>query len=297
MLVVGRTGQLAKALAEWAEPCGIEAEFLGRDRLDLADTGSIRKKLVTELRSGSWNVILNAAAFTAVDRAEEEEDLAFAVNATAPGEIAAAATQADVPVIHISTDYVFDGEKSGPYVEDDEANPLGVYGRSKLQGEHAVRDACDRHVIIRTAWVYSAVGKNFMLTMLKLGREREILRVVDDQIGTPTATNRLARALHAIAIQLVNSGSGYGTYHLAGEGETTWCGFARRILELGAERCGEGTRWAHIEPISTAEYPTPVQRPANSRLSSAHAAEIFNVTLGDWRSGLEETFDQWLKGG
>jgi dTDP-4-dehydrorhamnose reductase len=228
-------------------------------------------------------LVINLAAYTAVDRAESEPDAAQAVNCTAAANVAADCARRGTPLIHLSTDYVFDGDKTGAYVEDDPVNPLGVYGRTKEAGERAVREALPRHVILRTSWVYGAFGQNFVKTMLRLGGERPALRVVADQRGSPTAAADIAAALVAVAARLGEPDPPWGTYHFAGGGVTTWHGFAVAIFELAAPRLGRAPR---VEPIATADYPTAARRPANSVLDCAKIARAFGVAAPPWRQSL-----------
>jgi dTDP-4-dehydrorhamnose reductase len=242
-------------------------------------------------------VIVNAAAYTAVDRAESEPGLAQAVNAVAPGILAAEAKALDALLIHFSTDYVFDGTKRTPYVEDDATAPLGVYGRTKLEGERAVAQSGCAHLTLRTAWVYGPAGKNFMLTMLRVAEKGTPLRVVGDQRGAPTTSLQIARAVRA----LLEGGSGTidsrsvsrlkdssGLYHATAGGETTWHGFATAIFEERARHSNGAFTAPSVAAITTAEYPTPAKRPAYSVLSNAKLERTFGVHLGDWREGLAE---------
>ena len=231
---------------------------------------------------GPWTAVINTAAWTAVDAAEDAAADAFAANAVGPAILADATRRHGVPLIHVSTDYVFDGRKSGPYEEDDRTAPLGVYGASKLAGEQAVRTGNPRHVIVRTAWVYGRYGRNFVSTMLRLAAERDTVRVVDDQHGTPTLAADLAAALAAIALRADLAGRA-GIYHFANRGETTWCGLARRAFALSAARGGPS---AQVEPITTAEYPTPARRPANSRLATDKIERELGIVPRRWEAAL-----------
>ena len=229
-------------------------------------------------------MVINAAAYTAVDKAESDAAAAFALNRDGAGALAAAAAAANCPIIHVSTDYVFDGNKSGAYLEQDATNPLGVYGRSKLEGEAAVATANARHVILRTAWIYGAHGHNFLKTMLRLARERPELRVVADQRGNPTFAPHLADAILAIAAQIGN-GRPWGVYHATAAGETTWHGFAAAIVAAAKPL---GVPQIPILPITTADYPTPARRPANSCLDCGKLERVFGVRLPSWQQGLAE---------
>lgn len=278
LAVTGKTGQVVTALLERGAAAGIEVVALGRPELDL---GQDRSMLDT-LAAASPDVIVSAAAYTAVDKAETEPDLAQAINGRGPGLIAAAAAALNVPVIHLSTDYVFDGSKSEPYVEGDTTGPLGIYGKSKLAGEAAVAAATPNHVILRTAWVYSPFGQNFLKTMLRLAADRPQLRVVDDQRGNPTSALDIADAVLAVARNLVDRPDDAGlrgVFHLAGTGEASWADFAIEIFAASAMAGGPS---AEVTRITTADYPTPARRPASSRLSSARLQQIHGVTMPHW---------------
>lgn len=224
-------------------------------------------------------LIVNAAAYTAVDQAEREPQLAFAINATAPGILAEEAGRLGALLVHYSTDYVFDGTKSAPYAEEDPPNPLNVYGRSKLAGERAVVAAGCRHLILRTSWVYGARGKNFLLTMLRLAKERPELRIVHDQMGAPTWCQALAQATAAVLPRALDDDSVDGLYHATNGGETSWLGFATEILRLAGSAIP-------VRPIAASDYPTPSARPANSLLDNAKLRRAFGVALPDWRISL-----------
>ena len=251
LLVPGAGGQVGRELCRIAWPPGCEIAACEHARLDITD----RAAVFAAVRRERPDIVVNAAAYTAVDRAESEGAAAWAVNQAGPANLAAACREAAVPLVHLSTDYVFDGTKSGPYREDDAVAPLGVYGASKEAGERAVRAALPQHIILRAAWVYSAHGHNFVRTMLRLAGERPVLRVVADQEGSPTSAADIAAAIAAIVAQLAAGNRRWGTYHFAGGGATTWHGFAEAIVELAAPwRRGPPPR---IEAIATAQYPTP----------------------------------------
>jgi dTDP-4-dehydrorhamnose reductase len=284
LLVFGTTGQLGRELARAAWPKDTALAFLDRQAADLARPSTL-PDIVREHRP---DLVVIAAAYTAVDRAESEPDLAMTVNGEAPGTIAAGAAAIGVPVVHVSTDYVFDGSKPTPYTEDDPVAPLGAYGRSKEAGERAVRAANPRHVILRTAWVYSPFGANFVRTMLRLAESREEVGVVDDQIGCPTAAGDLAAAIACLAPGL-GSDAPFGTYHAAGAGETTWHGFAEEVFR-GLER--RDLKRPRNRAITSAEYPTPARRPANSRLDASKLRSAFGLRLASYTEALPRVLDE-----
>lgn len=289
ILVIGASGQLALSLAEAAAARGLAFAALGRPQLDLLEPSSVEHAI----DDAQPTLVINAAAYTAVDRAESEPDLAFAINANAVEHLGRACARHGIGVVHLSTDYVFDGRKAGAYVEGDPVAPLGVYGRSKLAGEERLRAVNDRHVILRTAWVYSPFGHNFLKTMLRLGAERPRLSVVDDQRGNPTYAPHLASVMLGIAARIgLTAGEGcWGTYHAAGSGETTWFGFAHEIFAQAHMR---GLKTPELAPITTDEYPTPAARPANSQLDCRLLEARFGLTLPDWRSGIADCLDRLL---
>jgi dTDP-4-dehydrorhamnose reductase len=275
ILVTGRAGQLVSSLVERAQhDPDVSLVALGRPELDLERPGAAADAIA----DSSPDLVINAAAFTAVDAAEDDPERAFRINADAAGEIAAAARAAGVPIVHVSTDYVFDGASAAPYREDDPVAPIGVYGRSKLAGEEQVRAANPDHLIVRTAWVYSPFGRNFVRTMMAAAREREELRVVADQRGNPTNALDLADALLAIARRWQG-----GTIHLAGTGAASWFEFASAIM---AECALLGVPAARIVPIATADWPTRAQRPQDSTLDCGRAASLFGVHMPGWRESL-----------
>jgi dTDP-4-dehydrorhamnose reductase len=291
LYLIGSEGQIARSLYEAVE--GDDRIAIGRStrsELDLLQPNSIQRAL----SSFSPDVVINPAAYTAVDKAESEADLAFSINRDGAGAVAAAAQELAIPVIHLSTDYVFDGKKSTPYVETDPVAPQNVYGRSKLAGEIAVAAACERHIILRTAWVYAPFGANFVRTMVRLGSERDRLKVVNDQIGCPTYAPDIARAIISIAQSIHSSGwrpELAGVTHLAGPDEVTWFTFASEIMQLVKAR---GGRAAIIDPIPTADYPTAAVRPANSRLNCDRLGSLFNLRLPTLPSALENCVDRLL---
>ncbi|KIU51737.1 dTDP-4-dehydrorhamnose reductase [Pseudomonas putida] len=281
ILITGRNGQLAQALQQRLAGLG-QVHVLGREQLDLAEPERIRQ-VVREL---SPDLLVNAAAYTAVDQAENEPALAFAINATAPGVLAEEAARLGVPLLHYSTDYVFDGSKATPYTEDDAPNPLSVYGRSKLAGEQAIHAVGGAHLTLRTSWVYSLHGRNFLLTMQRLLQEKPQLRVVADQIGAPTWAGSLAASTLAL-IQRWQAGQAgaWGTYHMTAQGQTSWFGFAQAI---GEHLEAQGRPCAQLLPIPSSEYPTPAQRPLNSRLDCSRLRQQWQVEQPDWRQALIE---------
>jgi dTDP-4-dehydrorhamnose reductase len=239
-------------------------------------------------------VVVNAASYTAVDKAESDAARAYAANAEGPRNLARACADAGIPLIHISTDYVFDGAKAGPYTEDDPTGPLSVYGASKLAGEQAIAESGVRHIILRTAWMYGLHGQNFVKTMLRIGREREVLRVVDDQHGCPTYAGDLADAVITLAKRLIEapvSAHHLGVFHCTGSGEATWCEFARRIFALAGPRL---PRIPRVDAIGSAEFPTPVRRPANSVLDCGRLARAHGITLRAWPDALAEMLETAL---
>ncbi|ETA71972.1 MULTISPECIES: dTDP-4-dehydrorhamnose reductase [Mesorhizobium] len=282
LAVTGRDGQVVSSLLEAGQFAGVDVIAIGRPQLDLANPDTV----IEAIAAARPDIVVSAAAYTAVDQAEDEPDLAFRVNAVGAGKVAQAAARLGVPVIHLSTDYVFDGSASGAYVETDATAPASVYGASKLAGEQAVAAAGPRHLILRTAWVYSPFGKNFVKTMLRLAADRDEISVVADQWGNPTSALDIADAiLHAAATLHRNKDFGaFGTYHLAGTGETNWSGFARHILDTSRVSGGPSAR---VHDIMTTDYPTKARRPANSRLSSAKFASAFGWTAPDWRQSTE----------
>ncbi|HEU0153047.1 MAG TPA: dTDP-4-dehydrorhamnose reductase, partial [Arenimonas sp.] len=256
---------------------------------DFADPASL--PALVEATAPDW--VINAAAYTAVDRAEDEPALAHRINAEAPGQLARACAAAGIPLVHLSTDYVFDGSARRPLRESDPVAPLGAYGLGKWQGEEAVRASGARHRILRLSWVYAARGGNFLLTMLRLARERGHLRVVADQVGAPTAAHRIAAA---IAGSLATAPEASGTWHLAADGECSWHGFAAAIFE-GAVARGLLPAAPGLEAITSDQYPTRARRPAYSRLDSSAFTRDFGLHLGDWREGLSDVLDELAAAG
>lgn len=289
LLVFGRNGQVGHELQRRLPP-GVTACVLDRSTVDITRQDAVARAIA----SAGCDVVVNAAAHTAVDQAESEPEAAFAANAEGPAFMAEACAAAGLPLVHISTDYVFDGSKAGAYVEDDPIAPLGVYGKSKAVGEQAVRERLPEHVILRTSWVFSAHGKNFVKTMLRLGAERDALRIVADQTGCPTAAADIADAVLAIARQVSGrpAGTPWGTYHYCGAERTTWHGFAQAVFDLRRDVTGQPS--PRLEAIRTAEYPTPARRPMNSEMDCRRIAQAFGITAPDWRRSLSAVMHELL---
>jgi dTDP-4-dehydrorhamnose reductase len=290
IVVTGRDGQVVRSLIERAafHP-EIDVIVLGRPELDLSDVSTIAGTIST----AAPDMVVSAAAYTAVDQAEDEPELARVINAAGAGAVALAASQLGVPVIHLSTDYVFSGDGTEPYSETDATGPQGVYGQTKLEGERAVQVANARHIILRTAWVYSPFGKNFVKTMLRLAESRDSVSVVSDQWGNPTSALDTADGIIHIAKHLETDSSfaNYGIYHLAGSGDVNWSGFARRIFE--ASRLNNGP-FANVLDVATADYPTKARRPLNSRLSTDKLFDVFGWRAPDWRTSTEQVVARLL---
>ncbi len=276
MIVTGREGQVVRSLVERARGSGVEVVPLGRPELDLSGPAERIESTIAEARP---DVVVAAAAYTQVDRAESERDLAFAINEHGARAIARASRKLGVPLIHLSTDYVFDGLKAEPYFEADPTAPSGVYGASKLAGERAVLDEHGRSRVLRTAWVYSPFGSNFVKTMLRLAGDRDEVSVVADQRGNPTSALDIADAILAIARD-VRAG---GIFHMAGTGEASWAELAKEIFVASAKAGGPT---AAVKPIATADYPTAGQRPSNSRLNTDKLEQAYGIRLPAWRSSL-----------
>jgi dTDP-4-dehydrorhamnose reductase len=280
ILVAGRNGQLAVELLRAAWPAGTRITALGREKLNIAERDAVAAAVTREMP----DLIINAAAYTAVDRAETEPEAAFAVNRDGPLHLALAAADCGIPLIHLSTDYVFDGNSPHPWREDDEPNPLGIYARSKLEGERAVTGVLDQHIILRTSWVFAAHGQNFVRTMLRLGAERDTLRIVDDQRGCPTSAADLARVIVAVASRLAQNRNGFGFYHYASEGPATWYEFAVSIFAKSEDIIG---KIPSLVPISTAEFAAPAPRPANSVLDCRKIETVLGISARPWTTELD----------
>ncbi len=287
-LIIGKSGQVSSSLLGLLGGNGNRVAAFGRPEIDLRDPQSVRRAIF----AARPKVVVNAAAYTAVDKAEDEPDVAYAINATGAEAAADAAAQIGAAIIHFSTDYVFDGRKRTPYVETDAVSPIGVYGRSKQEGEERVAAANPKHIILRTAWVFSPFGNNFAKTMLRLSNERPEIKVVDDQRGNPTYAPDLAelvRKLLPLASAPAPDLRIFGTFHAVNHGETTWFGFAKAILEGAARR---GGREVTVLPISTREYPTKAERPAYSVLSTEKLRAVLGFELRPWAEALSDCLDQ-----
>ncbi len=287
IIIIGAQGQVGWELTRRAPALGHDMLAWDVAELDITDAAAVDRQLA----ASGVEVVINAAAYTAVDKAEQEPELAFAVNRDGPAHLAAACARLNIPLLHISTDYVYDGRKPGPYVENDTVTPLGVYGASKLAGDEAVRRLLRRHLILRVSWVFGIHGHNFVKTILRLAREREELRVVADQYGCPTFAGDIADTLLELAGRgaEIDACDGWGVYHYCGEPATTWHGFASAIVELARAR--ELLPVKTVTAITTADYPTPAARPANSVLDCARLAARLGIQPRPWRVGLEALLD------
>jgi len=287
--LAGSKGQLGWEIENRAVSHGFEISPADLPELDITDRSSVEEWI----ESASPSVVINAAAYTNVDQAEDEEALAFRVNSDGPANLAAVCSAQGVPLIHLSTDFVFDGTATEPYAPDAPVSPIGAYGRSKAAGDEKIRDRLVENVIVRTSWLYGVHGHNFVKTMLRLGAERDVLGVVDDQSGSPTCAADLAEALLTIAAPICSGADVvWGTYHCCGAGVTTWCGFTRAILDF-ARQFGSAPL-ARVEPITTADYPTRAQRPVYSALDCRSLEENFGIESPPWQESLEKTIRQLL---
>jgi dTDP-4-dehydrorhamnose reductase len=284
ILVTGGSGQVGGAIVRLASP-SVEVVAPGRGELDLLSPAA----LAEIVQSRAWTAVVNCAAYTGVDKAETDVVAAWQVNALAPAALADATRAAGIPIIHLSTDYVFDGSRPGFYTESDPVSPIGIYGASKEGGEQAVRTANPRHVILRTAWVVSATGNNFVKTMLRLGSERPELRVVADQWGCPTSADDIARAVLAIATS--SEDGPFGTYHFVNSGEASWHELAEAVFARAAHH---GRPRPSVAAIATSDYPTPAARPANSRLSTTKIAGDYGIVARPWQTAVEEIVDSLI---
>jgi dTDP-4-dehydrorhamnose reductase len=291
IIVIGKEGQVARSLAERARAHGAQAVLVGRPKLDLADPSGIEDALIET----GGDIIVNAAAYTAVDQAESAPELAEAINGIGAGVVAGTAAAMNVPLIHLSTDYVFDGTSDHPYREDDPVAPLGVYGASKLLGEEAVAAEAENYAILRTAWIYSPFGKNFVKTMLRLAGDRDEIGVVADQLGSPTSALDIADGIIAISRNLLEKPEDRnlrGLFHMAGTDFASWAEFAAEIFALSARFGGPSAR---VRPIASTDYPTPAKRPANSRLDCTKLKETHGVVLPPWQASLETTVKRLIE--
>ena len=287
ILILGSGGQLGFELMRQRWPTPLLPVGRTRVACDIADPTSVDQALA-ETRPA---LIVNAAAYTAVDRAETEPEAAFRTNRDGPAVLGAACARHGIPLIHVSTDYVFDGSKPGSYQEDDPVAPLGIYGQSKRAGEVALAEAWPEHVVLRTAWVFGAHGNNFVKTMIRLGTERDSLRVVEDQRGCPTPSDSLAEAIRTIAAAILRGDGAWGIYNYAGDEAITWHGFAATIFERLAARTG---RAPVLTPIPTSDYPTPARRPANSVLDCRRIGQAYGIAPAAWRAGLDRVMAELL---
>lgn len=290
IVVTGRAGQVVRSLLERGADAGHEIVALGRPELDLAGEPDT---IVSAIEAARPDAVVSAAAYTGVDKAEREPELAFAINERGAGAVARAAHLLDVPLVHLSTDYVFDGAKDAPYAEEDATGPTGVYGASKLAGEAAVRAEQANVAILRTAWVYSPFGANFVKTMLRLASDRDEISVVADQRGNPTSALDIAGGVLAVAVNLASGGDPAlrGIFHMTAEGEASWAEFAEAVFDAAEHRQGPS---ATVKHITTADYPTPARRPANSRLDCGKLARTHGVRLPDWRSSTDSVVERLL---
>lgn len=287
VFIAGEHGQIAQALAGAYNLRGDHVALVGRSTISVTD----QRHLLSAVIAFDPDLVVNAAAYTAVDQAEDDKEAAFAINRDGAGFVAAAAEAAGVPVIHLSTDYVFDGKKQAPYLETDPTNPLSVYGESKLAGEIAVASCAGNHVILRTSWVCSPIGQNFVKTMLRLARDRDEVAVVDDQWAAPTFAADLAAAIMSIGDKFASADdcSGFsGIYHASSAGETTWYRLAREIMAQSAVKGGPACR---VRAIASSEYRTRAKRPADSRLDCSKLKRVFGISLPRWQASLETCLD------
>ncbi|WP_294189317.1 dTDP-4-dehydrorhamnose reductase [uncultured Sphingomonas sp.] len=292
ILVTGANGQLGTELQRLTWPTGVRVVAIDVADLDLTDTAAIEARVAAGHDGQSFAAVINGAAYTAVDKAESDLVTAWAVNAMAPAAFGKACADANIPLVQVSTDYVFAGDKVGAWEVNDPVAPLGVYGASKLGGELAVRTSGARHAIVRTAWVVSAHGNNFVKTMLRVAATNPSLRVVDDQRGSPTSAADLAQALQTIALRLIaDADAPTGTFHFSNAGETTWAGFAREIFRQSAARGGAS---AEVAGVTTAEYPTPAKRPANSLLSHSAIGRAYGIEPRPWQDALGNILDDLI---
>jgi dTDP-4-dehydrorhamnose reductase len=282
ILLTGGSGQVGTELRALHWPEGVKLVAPTRADCDLADPASVARFV----EGKSFAAILSVGAYTAVDKAESDVATAWLVNAVAPAVLAAHAGKMNIPIVHVSTDHVFDGTKPTPYLETDPVGPVGVYGASKEGGEQAIRTGTAHHAIVRTSWVVSPHGNNFIKTMLRVGSQRPLLKVVDDQWGAPTVAADLACALQVIVLWMIaDSAAPTGTFHYCNAGETTWCGLAREVFKVAAVHGGPSST---VEAITTADYPTPARRPANSRMSTTRLVESYGIACPPWQNSMQD---------
>jgi dTDP-4-dehydrorhamnose reductase len=290
LLVIGENGQLGWEVCRKGKNQGIDMSGLDLPDFDVTEPSAVKKAV----SQAGISLVINASAYTAVDKAESEPEVAFAVNRDGPAYLAASCAEVRIPLIHVSTDYVFDGNKKSSYRETEPVSPLGVYGKSKAAGEIEVRDNLKEHLILRTAWLYGIQGHNFAKTMLRLGKEKEVLSVVADQYGCPTYAADLAEAILAIADQ-INKGRDitWGTYHYCGKGVTTWHGFAEAIFNLAKQH--DSLMVKKVVPITTSEFPTPAKRPANSVMDCSLITKHFGIRIRPWQESLAEMLNRYYQ--
>ena len=289
LLIIGANGQLGWELGKRGSRQGFNTDCVDLPEFNITDQAQV----AVQIEKSAPNMVINASAYTAVDKAESESELAFAVNEKGPLYLADACTAHGIPMVHVSTDYVFSGDKETPYLETDPVSPMGVYGQSKAAGEDAVRNRLKSHIIIRTAWLYGIKGQNFVKTMLQLGKERKTIRVVADQYGCPTCAADLAEAVVDVSKQITqNSEIAWGTYHYCGLGITTWHKFAKAIFEIASHY--QNYKVSSVEAITTAQYPTKTKRPAFSALDCGLFKKHFGINIKPWQGSLEKTIERIL---
>ncbi len=290
LLIIGSKGQLGSELVRECKRNDFSFLALDLPEFNITDTSQVKKTLADFKPS----IVINASAYTNVDKAETDLEIAFSVNSDGPVNLAASCDKNRIPIIHISTDYVFDGSKGQPYTESDPVSPIGVYGKSKEQGESKLRSILKQHIILRTSWLYGAYGNNFVKTMLRLGIENEIIQVVSDQYGCPTCAADLAEAVVDISKQIIQSSKiAWGTYHYCGSGITTWHKFAKAIFEIASQY--QNYKVSSVEAITTAQYPTRTKRPAFSALDCGLIKKHFGINTKPWQGSLEKTIARILK--
>ena len=290
LLVLGENGQLGWEVCRRGGEKGFDIVPLDLPDFDVTEPSEVKKSV----HQAGVSLVINASAYTAVDTAESEPELAFAVNRDGPAYLAASCAEIGIPLIHISTDYVFDGSKKGPYLETEPVSPLGIYGKTKAAGETEIRNNLQEHIIIRTAWLYGLHGNNFVKTMLRLGKEKEVLSVVADQYGCPTYAADLADAILTITIQISEQRDViWGTYHYCGKGVTTWHGFAQAIFDLANQH--DSLIVKEVVPITTSEYPTPAKRPANSCMECSLITKNFGIIPRPWQESLADMVHRYYQ--